>query len=103
MRWLGALGLVVWRWQSGGPTTWFGWVPVLIVVGLLLLPDLDSITIGGLKLEVRRAREEVADLRQQVKQLQVSQANAVGAVIGNDAISAFSGGLGWPPTTKSRL
>jgi hypothetical protein len=39
---------------------------------LLLLSDADSVAFAGVKLEMRRARAEVAALRQQVMQLQVA-------------------------------
>jgi hypothetical protein len=82
IRWLAVLGLVLWRWAAGLPSGFTGWVPVLIVSVLLLLPDADSVAFAGVKLEMRRAREEVAALRLQVTQLQVAQASAgaIGAV-----------------------
>jgi len=76
VRWLAVLGLVLWRWADGLPSGFAGWVPVLIVSVLLLLPDADSVAFAGVKLEMRRAREEVAGLRQQVAQLQVAQARS---------------------------
>lgn len=78
VRWLAVLGLVLWRWADGAPSGFMGWLPVLIVSVLLLLPDADSVAFAGVKLEMRKAREEVAGLRQQVAQLQVAQARAAG-------------------------
>lgn len=76
VRWLAVLGLVLGRWAAGQPASFAGWVPVLIISVLLLLPDADSVAFGGVKLEMRQTREEVAGLRQQVTQLQVAQARS---------------------------
>jgi hypothetical protein len=78
IRWLAVLGLVLWRWAAGLPSGLTGWVPVLAVSLLLLLPDVSSVAFAGVRLEMRRAREEVAALRQQVTQLQMTQARAAG-------------------------
>jgi hypothetical protein len=75
-RWLAVLGLVLWRWAEGLPSDFKGWVPVLIISVLLLLPDADSVAFGGVKLEMRQTREEVAGIRQQIMQLQVAQARS---------------------------
>jgi hypothetical protein len=91
LRWLAVLGLVIWRWQAGRPPSFIGWVPVLVVGLLLLLPDAESVAFGGVKLEMRRTREEITGLRQQVTQLQIAHASSVGQMIGNDAIDAFLG------------
>src|SRR5262249_776051 len=82
VRWLGAFGLVIWQWQAGPPATLDGWLPVLLPAVFLLLPDLGSVELPGLKLEMRRTREEIASLHQQVAQLQlqVAQVGAVGAI-----------------------
>jgi hypothetical protein len=92
-RWLAVLGLVLWRWAAGAPTTFTGWLPVLIVAVVLLLPDAESVDFGGIRLEMRRTREEIVGLRQQVTQLQITQAGAVGAVIGTDAIKELGATL----------
>ncbi len=97
-RWLAVLGLVIWRWQAGVPSTFIGWLPVLVVGVLLLLPEAESVEFAGVKLEMRRTKQEVANLRQQVTQLQVTQlqaaqAGAIGAVFGNDAIREFGHAL----------
>lgn len=78
IRWLAVLGLVLWQWVSGPPLAFTGWLPVLIVSVLLLLPDADSVAFGGVKLEIRRTREEVTQLRSQMTNLQIAQARAAG-------------------------
>jgi hypothetical protein len=90
-RWLAVLGLVIWRWQTGAPSSLTGWVPVAVVALVLLLPDAESVAFGGVRLELRRTREEIAGLRQQVTQLQIAHASSVGQMIGTDAINAFLG------------
>ncbi|MGO8956553.1 MAG: hypothetical protein ACLQFR_04160 [Streptosporangiaceae bacterium] len=99
VRWLVVLALVVGHWlvtvlgpvtghghwlttaslvfgQKGNPGSFTGWVPVIVISVLLLLPDADSVAFGGVKLEMRRTREEVTGLRSQVTNLQVAQARA---------------------------
>jgi hypothetical protein len=78
IRWRAVLGLVLWRWAAGLPSGFAGWLPVLVVALLLLLPDADSVAFAGVRLEMRRSREEAAALRQQVTQLQMTQARAAG-------------------------
>jgi hypothetical protein len=81
IRWFAVLGLVLWRWAAGVPSDFTGWLPALIVVLLLLLPDADSVAFGGVKLDMRRTREEVTGLRSQVMNLQVAQASATGGSV----------------------
>jgi hypothetical protein len=78
IRWLTVLGLVLWRWAAGAPSGFSGWLPVVIIAVLLLLPDADSVAFGGVKLEMRRARQEITGLRDQVTNLQIAQARATG-------------------------
>ncbi len=67
---------MLWRWAAGVPSGFSGWLPILIIAVLLLLPDAESVAFGGVTLEMRRTREEITGLRQQVMQLQVAQASA---------------------------
>jgi hypothetical protein len=68
--------------QKGNPGNFAGWVPVIIISVLLLLPDLESVAFGGVKLEMRRTREEVTDLREQITNLVTAQAQARAGAIG---------------------
>jgi hypothetical protein len=68
-RWLTDASLVL--GQKGNPGSFESWLPVLIISVLLLLPDLDSVALGGLKLETRRTREDIAALRQQITMMSV--------------------------------
>ena len=57
VRWLGALATVVANWvQSGNLQSTAAYLPVLVVVALLLLPDAQSIEIAGLKFDRYRTK-----------------------------------------------
>lgn len=109
MRWLAVLILLLGHWlvtmlgpitghahwlttaslvfgQKGNPGSFAGWVPVIIISLLLLLPDAESVAFGTVKLQMRQTREEVTGLRDQVTtlhatvhatQLQVAKASAL--------------------------
>jgi hypothetical protein len=71
LRWLGALGVVIWFWDKTGASHsasafLTAWLPALVLVLVLVLPDAASVTFGGLKVEMRRTREEVAGLNQKI-------------------------------------
>jgi hypothetical protein len=59
--------------QRGNPGSFAGWIPVIIVSVVLLLPDVETVAFGGVKLEMRRTQEEVADLRAQLTLLKQDQ------------------------------
>ena len=68
VRWFGALATVVVNWaQSGTPQSAAAYVPVLLVVALLLLPDAQSIEIAGLKFD--RLTNEIARQRRSIGRL----------------------------------
>lgn len=81
-RWLAALGIVVWT-ATGGTHTISEWAasyaPWLIVAGVLAFgPEIASITIGGLKMELlRQNKAEIEKVGAQLQQLQIAQASAV--------------------------
>jgi hypothetical protein len=75
-QWLSSAHIPVGRWASGGPHTTIGFLPYILLILLLILPDADSVAFGGLRLEMRRTQQEVSGLRDQVTQLQVAQAEA---------------------------
>jgi hypothetical protein len=78
-RWLIVVGLLIWRWAAGIPSSINGWLGVLVISVVMILPDAASIAFGGLQIEMRQAKEQVADLKQQVSQLQIQQAAAAAA------------------------
>lgn len=59
VRYLGALGVVVGAWDvMGTPHSATAWLPVLVVVLLLLLPDASSIAFAGFAWQARQAADE---------------------------------------------
>jgi hypothetical protein len=71
LRWLTVVGLAVGRWATTSRPGELGtWLPVIIVSVALLLPEVRGIAIGGLRLDLSRTREEVAELRGKVSVLQ---------------------------------
>jgi hypothetical protein len=66
--WLTRAGMVL--GQRGNPGSFSGWVPVIIISVVLLLPDVETVAFGGVKLEMRRTQAEVADLRAQLALVQ---------------------------------
>jgi hypothetical protein len=86
LRWSGAVGAFAGQWIAGIPATPGGWVCPGVIAALLILPDAGSITFGGMKVEMRKTKEEVGQAREeverlgtQVQQLQVQQAAAAAA------------------------
>jgi hypothetical protein len=81
--------------QKGNPGSFSGWVPVVIISVVLLLPDVDSIAFGGMKLEMRRTRSEVAGLRQQIGLLSIqSQHTAVNVIVTGLATAGAAADIG---------
>jgi len=92
------------RWAAGIPATITGWLGVLAVAGALILPDVAGVAVGGVRVELRRVRErqveterDVADLRQEIHQMQIQQASAQarsGVYFGDESIRRLFGGAG---------
>jgi hypothetical protein len=66
-RWFIVLGLVIWRWAAGTPSTAAGWWPVLFLSVVLLLPDTSGILVAGSGIQFRDAVREVKDTAQKLK------------------------------------
>ncbi len=59
IRYLGALGVIIGAWDAlGTPHSATTWLPVLVIVVLLLLPDASSIAFAGFAWQARQARDE---------------------------------------------
>jgi hypothetical protein len=70
LRWLSAVATVVAEWAgAGAPQSVVSYLPVLLVVGLLLLPDAQSVTIGASGLKFERLTSEVEQQRRDVDRL----------------------------------
>ena len=66
LRWAAAVALVTIRWYlSGTPTSVVAWLPTLVLVGLMLLPDADSLGFGAFTWKARQQadRAEAAGSR----------------------------------------
>jgi hypothetical protein len=84
LRWLSAVAMVVAEWvEAGAPHSLISYLPVLLIVALLLLPDAQSITIGASGLKFERLSNEVAQQRRDVDRL----AEAVVSLISTNASS----------------
>lgn len=93
LRWLAVLGLAIAWWASGAKTSPpQDWVPYAVVAGALILPDIAGFAIGGFRLDLQQAQDEIATLRQEVNAQARAEARA-GAVIamGDKALEAASG------------
>jgi hypothetical protein len=59
IRYIGALGIVIGTWDVlGTPHSATAWLPVLVIVLLLLLPDASSIAFAGFAWQARQAADE---------------------------------------------
>src|SRR6266496_20386 len=59
VRYLGALGVVIGAWAVlGTPHSATAWLPILVIVLLLLLPDASSIAFAGFAWQARQAADE---------------------------------------------
>ena len=84
MRWLAVLGIALAWWANGAPTSPLDkWLPYVIIAGGLILPDVAGFAVGGLRVDMREARREIAQLRQDLNaQARASSTTIVD--IGND-------------------
>lgn len=76
VHWLTAAGISIGRWSTGEPRTTIEYLPYLLVIVLLIIRELDSIAFGGLRLEMRQTKAEVARLSGIMAQRQ-SQAQSI--------------------------
>jgi hypothetical protein len=76
IRWLTAAHVFSGRWAATVPQTTAAYVLTFLPVVLFILPEVGSITFGGLKIEMRRTQAEVSKLGDQIHLLQIQQAAA---------------------------
>jgi hypothetical protein len=83
IRWLTAGRLLTGGWHTAIPQDTSGYVLTFLPVGLLILPDVNSLAFGGLKIEMRKTQDEVkkaqgevAKLGDQIHLLQIQHATA---------------------------
>jgi hypothetical protein len=86
MRWLAVLGIALTWWANGSTTSLLKmWLPYAIIAGVLILPDVAGFAVGSLRVDMRKAQDDIGRLRQDVN----AQARAsawAGIAIGTDAI-----------------
>jgi hypothetical protein len=118
LRWLAVLGIALAWWAQGAATSPpHAWLPYVIIAGVLILPDVAGFAVGGLRVDMREAQEEIARLRQEVNAQ--ARASSVAAIaVGDEAVArivepiiratmqAISGQAGgaavpWPPPDDS--
>jgi len=63
LRWLGILLIGIVYVAVGAPTQLDGWLWAAILGGLLIFPDIAGFAIGGFRLDLKQAQDEIAALR----------------------------------------
>jgi hypothetical protein len=76
VRWLAASHVLTGNGAAAVPQNTTGYVLTFLPVALLILPEVNSLAFGGLKVEMRKAQHEVSKLGDQIHQLQLQQAVA---------------------------
>jgi hypothetical protein len=92
LRWLGILLIAIGYAAAGAPTQLGDWLGLVILAGALILPDIAGLTIGGFRLDLKQAQDDIATLRQEVN-AQARASSIAGVAIGNDAIAAWTDAL----------
>jgi hypothetical protein len=63
LRWLGILLVAIGYVAAGVPTQHYEWLWPAIFAGALILPDVAGFAIGGFRLDLQQAQQEIASLR----------------------------------------
>ena len=92
LRWLGILLIAIGYAAAGAPAQLGDWLGLVILAGALILPDIAGFAIGGFRLDLKHAQDEIATLRQEVN-AQARASSIAGVAIGNDAIAAWTDAL----------
>lgn len=66
LRWTLLLILGLCCWAAGIPLDFQDWLGPIIIAGALILPDVAGFGIAGVRLDLKEAKRELADLRQEV-------------------------------------
>jgi hypothetical protein len=72
VRWCIVVGLVIWRWAAGDPTSTVGWWPVLFLAIVLVLPDAVGINLAGSGIQLRDVAQKAAEAQAGVLRLELS-------------------------------
>ncbi len=88
LRWLGVILVGIVYAAAGAPTQMGDWLWAAILGGLLVLPDVAGFAIGGFSLDLKKAREDIARLQQDVN-AQARASSASTLAIGDSAIAGL--------------
>jgi hypothetical protein len=72
VRWCIIVGLVIWRWAAGDPSTAVGWWPILFLAVVLVLPDTVGINLAGSGIQLRDVAEKAEEAQARVVKLELS-------------------------------
>jgi hypothetical protein len=92
LRRLGIVLIAIGYAAAGAPTQLGDWLWLVVLAGALILPDIAGFAVGGFRLDLNRARDEIAALRQEVN-AQARASSIAGVAIGNDAIAGWTDAL----------
>jgi hypothetical protein len=92
LRWLGVVLIAIGYAAAGAPTQLGDWLWLVILAGALILPDIAGFAVGGFRLDLRQAQDDIATLRQEVN-AQARASSVAGVAIGDDAIAAWTDAL----------
>jgi len=80
LRWLGILLVGIVYAAAGAPTTLSDWLWAAILGGILILPDVAGFAIGGFRLDLQQAQDEIAALKLRIDVRQQNVTNVYGAL-----------------------
>ena len=92
LRWLGILLIGIVYAAIGAPEQFGDWLWFAILGVVLVLPDIAGLAIGGFRLDLKQAQDDIATLRQEVN-AQARASSVAGVAIGDDAIAAWTDAL----------
>jgi len=92
LRWLGIVFIAIGYAAAGAPTQIGDWLWLVILAGALILPDIAGFAVGGFRLDLKQAQDDIATLRQEVN-AQARASSVAGVAIGDDAIAAWTDAL----------
>ena len=92
LRWLGIVLIAIGYAAAGAPTQLGDWLWLVILAGALILPDIAGFAVGGFRLDLKQAQDDIATLRQEVN-AQARASSVAGVAIGDDAIAAWTDAL----------
>ena len=116
LRWFAVLGLALAWWAEGAATSpTHKWLPYAVVAAVLILPDIAGFAVGGFRLDLKEAQDEIARLHQEVNAQARASSISVVALGGElDALQALISGAirtvrdqssgpatPWPPSSGS--